>query len=216
MRIEDLERLAKRANQRLRQLEKTRINKDDASSPSLSTLSSAYRELKVRAYDQRSGMTITKSYKTKSGEIKGGNIAFRRDFSKMSTAELADMAEALEEFFGYKTTVVKATREAYESSYQTYMERATGKRAKAEGKAYTPLSRAQYNALWTSSAAKQFGYEKVLAVAKRTGNLDAIKYLNEALADSVEEQVRNKEQLAEDELVENVLKYMKEHPKPEE
>ena len=206
MTVEELERLAKRANQRLRQLEKSGVSK----------ISSAYRELKLRAYDERGGMTVTKSYVTKTGEVKGGNIAFRRDFSKMSAAERADMASALEEFFGYKTTVVKATREAYERSYQTYLDRATGKRAKLEGKAYTPLSREQYNALWTSTAAKQFGYEKVLAVAKATGNLDAFKYLNEALAESVEEQAQNKEELSEDQLVQNVLEYMIEHPKPEE
>ena len=206
MTVEELERLAKRANQRLRQLEKSGVSK----------ISSAYRELKLRAYDERGGMTVTKSYVTKKGEVKGGNIAFRRDFSKMSAAERADMAAALEEFFGYKTTVVKATREAYEHSYQTYLERATGKRAKLEGRAYTPLSREQYNALWTSTAAKQFGYEKVLAVAKATGNLDAINYLNEALAESVEEQAQNKEELSEDQLVQNVLQYMSEHPKPEE
>lgn len=206
MTVEELERLAKRANQRLRQLEKSGVSK----------ISSAYRELKLRAYDERGGMTVTKSYVTKKGEVKGGNIAFRRDFSKMSAAERADMAAALEEFFGYKTTVVKATREAYEKSYKTYLDRATGKRSKLEGRAYTPLSREQYNALWTSTAAKQFGYEKVLAVAKKTGNLDAINYLNEALAESVEEQAQNKEELSEDQLVQNVLEYMSEHPKTEE
>lgn len=193
MKIDDLEKLAKRANQRLRQMEKSGVAK----------ISSAYRELSARAYDRRGSMTMTKS----------GNIAFRRDFSKMSTAELADLAENLEAFFGLKTTTVRATREAYEASYKTYMERATGKKAKLEGKAYTPLTRSQYNALWTASSSKAFGYEKVLNVAKRTGNLDNIQYLNEALADAIADQADLKQEISEDELVSKVLEYMEQHPK---
>ena len=193
MKIDDLEKLAKRANQRLRQMEKSGVAK----------ISSAYRELSARAYDKRGSMTTTKS----------GNIAFRRDFSKMSTAELADLAENLEAFFGLKTTTVRATREAYEASYKTYMERATGKKVKLEGKVYTPLTRSQYNALWTASSSKAFGYEKVLNIAKRTGNLDNIQYLNEALADSIADQADLKQEISEDELVSRVLEYMEQHPK---
>lgn len=197
MDIQELEKLAKRANQRLRQLEKSGVAK----------ISSAYRELKVRAYDERGGLTVTKTY-VKDGKVKGGNIAFRRDFSKMSAAERADMTAALEEFFGLKTTTVTRTREAYESSYRTYMERATGKKEALEGRTYKPLTRSQYDALWTASSTKAFGYEKVLNIARRTGHMDDFKALDEALADSIVEQADMKEELSEDELVQRVFEYM--------
>lgn len=176
---DDLEKLAKRANQRLRQLEKSGV----------SQTSQAYRALMMKAYDGRGAMRITKS----------GNIAFRRDFSKMSASELAELSEGLEQFFGLRTTTVRETKSAAERSYETYE-----KNARERGE--PPLSKAEYNALWTSSATKAFGYEKVLRIAKRTGA--NIKQITDALAKSVEEQARLKRELSEAHLTQKVFEYM--------
>ena len=185
---EDLEKFAKRANQRLRQLEKSGV----------AELSSAYRELTLRAYDQRAGMTITKS----------GNIAFRRDFSKMSAADLAELSESLESFFDYKTTTVTRTRRAYEQSYETYQERAS--RPNADGKVYGNLTRQQYNVLWTSNINKTFGYAKVIRLMEETG-IDDVSAMEEALAQAIEDQADLKRELSQDELAEYVYSYMEEN-----
>ena len=214
-----LEKMAKLANQRLRQLEKS----------GAADISSAYRELKLRAYDRREGMTITKTYvDKKTGQVKGGNIAFRRDFSKMTTAELGEVTEALEEFMSYKTTTVRAARKAMEQSFEEYQRRAAEKKAGVEseetrGKKYFDLNRSQYKALWTSSATKAFGYEKVFALAKKIekrikkrlegqeGDIDqnVYDYLDKALAGKIDEQINLKEQISEAKLasvVEDSLK----------
>lgn len=201
---EDLEKLAKRANQRLRQLEKSKVHvntkgmtaEEKATLPSAANLSSAYRELKARAYDQRGMMRITKE----------GNIAFRRDFKNMTPEQMADLAQALEEFFSYKTTTVKAARQAYERSYATYQAIAEGKKEGKEGGSYTPLTPKQYATLWTSTAAKTFGYEKMIRISKATGEEDFDK-LSDALAESIAQQEDTGNEIAEDELIANALEY---------
>ena len=142
MNIQDLEKLAKRANQRLRQIEKSGV----------AELSQAYRSLMLKAYDNVGAMKISKE----------GKPVFRRDYRHMTTAELAELSEGLEAFFSLKTTTVRATKSAAERSYRTFAERQKERGEK-------PLSKQEYKNLWTSTATKAFGYEKVLRIAKRTG-----------------------------------------------
>ena len=179
MKIEDIEKLAKRANQRLRQLEKSGV----------SEMSSAYRSLMAKAYDQRDAMKLSKT----------GKPVFRRDYTHMSTAELAQLASSLEDFMNLKTTTVRATKSAAERSYQTFAER-----QKERGE--TPLSKQEYKNLWTSSATKTFGYEKVMRIAKKTGA--NMKRIEKALAKSVEEQAALGRELSEKHLMKEVLAYM--------
>lgn len=179
MNIEDIEKLAKRANQRLRQLEKSGYD----------LTSSAYRSLMLKAYDERDMMKISKT----------GKPVFRRDYTNMSTAELAQLASSLEDFMKMKTTTVRGTKGAQEKSYKTFVER-----QKERGE--TPMSKSEYGALWTSTATKAFGYEKVMRIAQKTGA--NMKQIEKALAKSVEEQAALGRELSEKHLMKEVLAYM--------
>ena len=182
MDVQDLEKLAKRANQRLRQLEKSGV----------ADTSQAYRALMMKAYDNVGAMKLNAE----------GKPVFRRDYSKMSTAELAELSEGLESFFGLKTTTVRGTKSAAERSYRTFAER-----QKERGE--TPISKQEYKNLWTSTATKAFGYEKVLRIAKRTGA--NMKQIETALAKAVEEQQALGRELSEKNLMRRVLAYQEEN-----
>ena len=177
--INDLEKLAKMANQRLRQLEKSGV----------SEMSSAYRSLMTKAYDQRGMMKLNKK----------GQPVFRRDYTKMTTAEMAELAEGLESFLALKTTTVRATKSAAERSYTTFT-----KHQKERGE--TPISKSEYAALWTSTATKSFNYEKILRIMKKTGA--NMKQIDKALAKSVEEQAALGRELSEKHLMREVIAYM--------
>ena len=177
--IEDIEKLAKRANQRLRQLEKSGYD----------LTSSAYRSLMLKAYDQRDMMKVSKT----------GKPVFRRDYTNMSTAELAQLASSLEDFMKMKTTTVRGTKGAQEKSYKTFVEH-----QKERGE--TPMSKSEYGVLWTSTATKAFGYEKVMRIARKTGA--NMKQIEKALAKSVEEQAALGRELSEKHLMKEVIAYM--------
>ena len=174
----DLEKLAKRANQRLRQLEKSGV----------SEMSSAYRSLMMKAYDQRGMMKLNKE----------GKPVFRRDYRSMSTAEMAELAEGLESFMSLKTTTVRATKSAAERSYKTFA-------ARQAERGETPMSKSEYKNLWTSTATKAFGYEKVMRIAKKTGA--SIKQIETALAKSVQEQADLGRELSEKHLMQEVIRF---------
>jgi hypothetical protein len=176
MKLQDLEKLAKRANQRLRQLEKSGV----------AEMSAAYRSLMLKAYDNVGAMKLNKE----------GKPVFRRDYSKMSMAELAELSQGLEAFTKLKTTTVRSTKSAAERSYRTFA-------ARQKERGEKPISKEEYKNLWTSSATKAFGYEKVMRIAKKTGA--TMKQIESALAKAVEEQDALGRELSERNLMQRVI-----------
>lgn len=114
--VEEVERLAKRANQRLRQIEKS----------GLAESSAAYRAVERRVYDNQAGYQTSRQ----------GNIGFSRKFKGMARGALVKLKKELSSFLGTTTSTVSGYKRAQERSYETYKKRYGSTMSKAEYKRF--------------------------------------------------------------------------------
>lgn len=95
-----LQTLVKRANQRLRQLEKSGIKN-----------SSAYKHIEVLA---RSGSQLYT-------RDKQGRIKFRTDIAHLNKSQLSNMQNVVERFLSRKTSTVRGVKEVNYKAYETFI-----------------------------------------------------------------------------------------------
>lgn len=143
-RIDDLrsqyETLAKRANQRLRQLERSGVAES----------SRAYQVTARNVYDQKQGYATTRA----------GNIAFSRSTKGLTESQLASRIANVENFLGGSTTTVSGYKSSLQKAYSSFM--------KGKGKG-SGLSFKEYQELFSSNVTKTYGYGNVLAIGRATG-----------------------------------------------
>ena len=119
----DVAAMAKRANQRLRELEKHDLTKS----------SHAYRYVERLSYDKDSA----------TAQDKKGRFKFNTNTRNKSYQELQHEKAELDRFLNSaKTSTVKGTLAQFEKAYQTYMANLTGKSGQK------PLSRDEYGDMW--------------------------------------------------------------------
>ena len=109
---DEVEKLAKRANQRLRQLEKS----------GLSESSAVYRAVERRVYDGQAG------YQTSCH----GNIGFSRKFSKMTRGQMVKLKKELARFLQTRTSTVTGYKSTQERAYSTYVKKYGSTMSKTE------------------------------------------------------------------------------------
>ena len=100
--LREVKALTKRANQRLRQLEKSGVSQQ----------SRAYRYVKRLVFDKQINNIVDV---TKKGEPK-----FKTSFSNLSNRQLKQLLREVETFLQAKTSTVKNVKKAYENAYKTY------------------------------------------------------------------------------------------------
>ena len=100
---DEVEKLAKRANQRLRQIEKS----------GLAESSAAYRAVERRVYDKKEGYQTSRE----------GNIGFSRKFKEMTRSALSKLKKELTSFLETTTSTVRGYKGAQERAYETYKKR---------------------------------------------------------------------------------------------
>lgn len=133
--------LAKRANQRLRQLEKSKLD-----GRSLSESSRAYQVTEQKVREGRKGYTTTKA----------GNIAFTRKFKEMSTGELKRQIREMERFLETSSTsTVRGYAKAMKKSYEEYQRKYGGFSSQQE-----------YERFFRSESVKTFSYTAVKEVQR--------------------------------------------------
>ena len=100
--LREVKALTKRANQRLRQLEKSGVSQQ----------SRAYRYVKRLVFDKQINNIVDVN---KKGEPK-----FKTSFSNLSNRQLKQLLREVETFLQSKTSTVKNVKKAYEKAYKTY------------------------------------------------------------------------------------------------
>lgn len=135
------EALAKRANQRLRQLEKSKFE-----GRSLSESSRAYQVTEQKVEEGRFGYTRTKA----------GNIAFTRKFKGMSSGELKRQIREMERFLETSnTSTVRGYAKSIKKSYEEYQRKYGGFSSQEE-----------YERFFRSESVKTFSYTAVKEVQR--------------------------------------------------
>lgn len=131
---------AKRATQRLRELEKQGLAKSSA----------AYRFVEKESYDSKF------IDKTKKGEIK-----FTGKIGKMSNTDLQDYNEMLDKFLNAKTSKARETKQALDKAYQSFIDN-------PENENMANISREDWEEAWTDDLFKRvnekFGYEETFRI----------------------------------------------------
>ena len=138
----EVETKAKRANQRLRQLEKSGIDES----------SRAYQATARKAYDGLPGYTQTKA----------GNIAFDRRLAGKTIAELEAEKEELDKFLDpgtIHTSTVRGYKESLRKSFEGY-KRSTGDKN---------ITFSEYQQMFGDEQNRNFGYMNVRAMQKVPG-----------------------------------------------
>ena len=164
---EEVERRAKRANQRLREIEKQGLEES----------SLAYRAIERYVYDKKAG------YKT-TGE---GNIAFSRSYKEMTREQLQQLYYETGRFLEATTSTVSGYKSALERSYAGY----------SKTKSYAKLSFEEYKRFWETESVKTYGYASIQTVMKSTkkGWSQIEKVMNQAVAEqaNLEEKLKTKD-----------------------
>lgn len=109
---DEVEKLAKRANQRLREIE----------SKGLAESSAAYRAVERRVYDKQAGYQVSRQ----------GNITFSRKFKTMTRGQMVKLKKELTSFLQTSTSTVTGYKSAREKAYQTYTQRYNSTMSKEE------------------------------------------------------------------------------------
>lgn len=163
----EVEKLAKRANQRLRELEKQEIVES----------SRAYQVTARKAYDGIPGYVQTKA----------GNIAFDRSVKSKTIQELEDELVELKHFLDpgeVHTSTVRGYKKQLKESYKGYLDKM--KMIDKKGK---PIEGAttfeEYQQMFYSEKNRAFGYQYVSAMQKVPGaSIDIVQEtINEAIVD---------------------------------
>ena len=164
---DELEKLAKRANQRLREIEKQ----------GLADSSVAYKAVEKRVYDQQAGYQTTRQ----------GNIGFSRRFKEMKPSDMANLKRELVRFLEASTSTVSGYKSALERSYEGY----------SKEPAYAKLSFEEYKQFWKSESVKNYGYASIQTVMKSTGKQwnQIRKVMNQAVAEqaNLKEKLKTKD-----------------------
>lgn len=100
--LREVKVLTKRANQRLRQLEKSGVSQQ----------SKAYRYVERLVFDKQINNIVDV---TNKGEPK-----FKTSFSNLSNRQLQQQLREVETFLQAKTSTVRSVKKAYEKAYKTY------------------------------------------------------------------------------------------------
>lgn len=168
----EVEKKAKRANQRLRQLEMSGITES----------SRAYQVTAKNVYDGMPGYVQTSA----------GNIAFDRSVKNKSIQELEQELEHLDKFLEAKTSKVRGYKKQLEKSYKGYLE-SQGEldEERTAAKGGKPIAKKggttfkQWQQLFGSEGGKHFGYQTVRALQKVPGSTAEIveKEMNKAIAE---------------------------------
>ena len=135
-----VESLAKTANQRLRELEKSR------GGVRYSEHSSAYAYVEKLAFDKGK---VRKGDEYKRAFIEGTKAEkpkFSRKVKKMDEATLRAELEVLQNFLTAKTTTVTGTKEHLERTYKLFKDKVLGEESK--------LSQEQYQGFWDDALIK--------------------------------------------------------------
>lgn len=183
---DEVERKAKRANQRLRQLEKSGVTESS------------------RAYQ----VTVRKVSDNMPGYVKTakGNIAFDRRLKDKTIAMLEAELEDLDKFLGAHTATVKGYKSQLRQSYEGFLE-STGMNEAQPGEksGLEKLSFKEYQQLFTMKATEHFGYSMILKIQRETGK--DLNTIEKALQSSIKKEIRDGEALGQKNLIERV-----EHP----
>lgn len=99
--------LAKRANQRLREIEKQGIT----------GASNAYQYLRMKAFDEVSWLTV----QTKGKNV--GKMKFNTNFRRMSDKEIQSELKKIREFLGAKTSTTKGVRSRISKQTEAFNEK---------------------------------------------------------------------------------------------
>ncbi len=162
----EVETKAKRANQRLRQLEISGINES----------SRAYQVTARKAYDGLPGYTKTKA----------GNIAFDRAVKSKTIQELEDELRELDAFLDpgtIHTSTVRGYKESIKKSYEGY-KRSTGDK---------DITFSEYQQMFGDEQNRNFGYMNVRAMQKVPGATK--KIVQKEIDKAVREQRKTKQTL---------------------
>ncbi len=162
----EVETKAKRANQRLRQLEMSGINES----------SRAYQVTARKAYDGLPGYTQTKA----------GNIAFDRAVKSKTIQELEDELRELDTFLDpgtIHTSTVRGYKESIKKSYEGY-KRSTGDK---------DITFSEYQQMFGDEQNRNFGYMNVRAMQKVPGATK--KIVQKEIDKAVREQRKTKQTL---------------------
>lgn len=183
---EEVEKKAKRANQRLRQLEKSGVTES----------SRAYQVTVRKATDKQPGYVTTAK----------GNIAFDRRLKDKTIAQLEAELADLDRFLKVHTSTVKGYKAQLRQSYEGFLE-STGMSEAAKGtkSGVDALSFEEYQQLFTMKATEHYGYAMVLAIQRESGK--DLKTIEKNLQSSIAKEVRDGEALGQKNLIERV-----EHP----
>ena len=163
----EVEKLAKRANQRLRELEKQGINES----------SRAYQVTARKVYDGLPGYV----------ETRAGNIAFDRSLKNKTIQELEGELSELQHFLDpgeVHTSTVRGYKKQLEKSYQGYLESMKMLDEKGNPKENATSFEA-YQQMFYSEQNRAFGYQNVRAMQKVPGaTLEIVEAaIKEAIAD---------------------------------
>ena len=161
----EVETLAKRANQRLRQMEMSGI----------AASSKAYQVTAQKVYDQRAGYVTTRS----------GNIAFDRSLKNKTERQLEAELRELDKFLGANTSQVRGYKSSLKKAYSSYIKSEwTGADGKTKENA---PSFSEWQNMFTAEATKVLGYKSVQGVLKATGKKysEVAKEIEKAAAESL-------------------------------
>lgn len=162
----EVETKAKRANQRLRQLEISGINES----------SRAYQVTSRKVYDRLPGYTLTRA----------GNIAFDRSVKSKTIQELEDELRELDAFLDpgtIHTSTVRGYKESIKKSYEGY-KRSTGDK---------DITFSEYQQMFGDEQNRNFGYMNVRAMQKVPGATK--KIVQKEIDKAVKEQRKTKQTL---------------------
>lgn len=171
----EVEKLAKRANQRLRELEKQEIAES----------SRAYQVTARKAYDGIPGYFQTKA----------GNIAFDRSVKSKTIQELEDELVELKHFLDpgeVHTSTVRGYKKQLKESYKSYLKTmgmTDNKGIPSEG----ATTFEEYQQMFYSEKNRTFGYQNVRAMQKVPGATREI--VQEAINEAIAEAAKDKEAL---------------------
>lgn len=135
----EVETKAKRANQRLRQLEKSGIDES----------SRAYQVTARNAYDGLPGYVTTRA----------GNIAFDRRLKNKTIEDLEKELKELDKFLDLHTSTVRCYKESLRKSFEGY-KRSTGDK---------DITFSEYQQMFGDEQNRNFGYMNVRAMQKVPG-----------------------------------------------
>lgn len=162
----EVETKAKRANQRLRQLEISGINES----------SRAYQVTARKVYDRLPGYTQTRA----------GNIAFDRSVKSKTIQELENELRELDAFLDpgtIHTSTVRGYKESIKKSYEGY-KRSTGDK---------DITFSEYQQMFGDEQNRNFGYMNVRAMQKVPGATK--KIVQKEIDKAVKEQRKTKQTL---------------------